>query len=259
MRSAAAAAATATDEDEAGGEEEDDDEESPPQLPSSSEDKVKTMGRGKEEPDDEQWLRKLGTAKAFIDDIPMLDPRRWLDWILDLQETVHGTGLRDNRAVASAALMYRVRSELRREIRRQLEDPRPTIPMLMSAIRDACATPEQMIYAEKQLREIRQEDEEPLVEYLRRFEGWRIVCEARSRAERQCVELRTRLIAGLNTYTARPITADLYGMELDDVVTSLTQISYSDMWDGLLDIRESHSCPHNQPYQYIKDQFKGIL
>ena len=207
----------------------DEDEEKIPSCPV----RTKTdLGELYEELDDEKWLRKLNTAKAFLDDFPMLDTRRWLDWILDLQEVVKGAGLKDLRAVGSAALQFKVRPETRSAIRNQLDSSKPDIEMLLRAIRTVCVTDEQIVYAEKQIQELHQGNEEPLLEYLRRFEGWRTISEMRAPTERQRIFWKTKLIGGLNTYTGRLITAELYQMELEQVVEKLLELSCYDLWSG---------------------------
>ena len=197
---------------------------------------VRTLGpirdQGIDELDDEMWLRKLNTAKAYLEDVPMLDPRSWLDWILGLNDIVEGAGLRDKRALGSAALQYRVRPELRSAIRSKLDNPRPDLRMLTGAVRQVCTTSEHLTLAEKQLQELRQGDDEPLIEYLRRFDGWNIIAELRIPTMTQLAERKTQLIMGLNSYTARLVTADLYQMSIEEVSEKLHELTTYGLWEG---------------------------
>ena len=226
-----------------------------PKMERSGEDRLQSR-QGLE---DETWLRRLKTAKAFLEEIPTLQPSRWLDWILGIRDLATDLDIQDEQAISVAAIQFKMDQSIRDAIRAKCPNPRPTIVELMQYVRAVCTTPEHMTMAERQLQGIRQGENEPLIEYLRRFEGWCFVAENRTPTPSQHNEWKTKLLAGLNMYSARLVDARLYRMSHYDVLAALFQLSTEDYWDGFTSYRKQPFILVNHPIAHSHHQTRGPI
>jgi len=189
-----------------------------------------------------------------MEEIPTLQPSRWLDWALGLQDMAYDMDIYDEQAIAVAAMQFRMDKSTRTAIRHKLTNPRPTIPELVRLIREVCTTPEQMILAERRLQEMRQGEDEPLEEYLRRFQGWLYIAENRVPTESQYNEWKTKLLAGLNMYTARLVNVGTYRKDIRDVMVALDELASEDYWEGFKSYKRQPFMPVNNPIAHSRYQ-----
>jgi len=182
--------------------------------------------------EDASWLKRVKTASSFLEELSALQPNNWLDWILDLQDLVEDLDIKDEQAIVAAAIQTKMEKSLRATIRFRCASARPNIVDLKLVLRAVCTTPEQMIIAERHLQGMKQGENEPLAEYLRRFSGWRFVAEHRSPTGSQQNEWKTRLLAGLNMYTGRLVDTEVYRLCLDETQDALVELAMENHWDG---------------------------